>query len=31
MFALDNLPVLAATADTVGSTALCAFSVDKLK
>ena len=31
MFVLDNLPVLAATADTVGSTALCALSVDKLK
>ena len=31
MFVLDNLPVVAATADTVGSTALCALSMDKLK
>lgn len=31
MFVLDNLPVLAATADTVGSTALRALSMDKLK
>ena len=31
MFVLDNLPVWAATADTVGSTDLRALSVDKLK
>ena len=31
MFVLDNLPGLAATADTVGSTTLRALSVDKLK
>ena len=30
MFVLDNPPVLAATADIVGSTALRALSVDKL-
>ena len=31
MIVLDNLTVLAASADTVGSTALFALSVDKLK
>ena len=31
MIVLDNLAVLAASADTVGSTAICALSVDKLK
>ena len=31
MFVLDNPPVLAVTASTVGSTSLRALSVDKLK